>query len=243
MKINKIILVSIFLLAIISLGAASASEDVNATASENVQNIAVEDNSPAADSLADEVVGDGESPKECNVTFPDSVKAMERNAVTVIVPEGAEGTLEWYFDGEFQNDDYFENGGTETFYFKFSSYGEHYLDVKFTSGDESICPSAEYHKDYNINDYVVDIIMDDDFTVYGQEAYVDFEFPDEADGIAEITVNGKKYVYDLSDESVEGITIPALNTTTIAVTVRYTGDSKYADKTFSRKSMSIRTYT
>lgn len=63
--------------------------------------------------------------------------------------------------------------------------------MKFTSGDESICPSAEYHKDYNINDYVVDIIMDDDFTVYGKEAYVDFEFPDEADGIAEITVNGK----------------------------------------------------
>lgn len=136
MKFNRFILVSIILLAILTLGAVSASDNLTATEDTQDSVLAVEDNDLIADDSVQEIVGEdevGNNITKFDVVFPDSVKAMEYSKFSVYAPNGTSGEITVYRDGDDYDSEDIYGGGITNKSFKFNTIGKHTLKVDFTS--------------------------------------------------------------------------------------------------------------
>lgn len=232
MKLNKIILLLVFLLAVMTIGGVSASE--NAT-----DNIQIDESSSQiddlTDSVADEIISDdvlGES-KDVEIVFPDEIRAGERFNINITLPAEACGEVYYYFDDD-DFDDYssYVNEGFNTVSSKINEFGEHVLHVRFISDDTAICNNTAVSKTYNINDYGIEITPMESELDYGEKIYFSIIIPAET-GKVVVDVNGEIKNFDLSEEGVEFDYDPA-NASTVTLNVNYKGDGdKFKAKTFT----------
>ena len=219
-KLNKIIVLSIFLLAVLTLGAASASEN-------STDNLKIDDGVGVSDSVDEDIVADDEpgQPKDVEITFPDSIKACERFNVNITLPEEASGEVYYYFDDNVidEGQDYVYSGFNH-FSSKINEFGTHTLNVKFISDDKEICNDKEVSKTYDVNDYGIDISIDEDEWKYGESNSITADIPSHT-GKVVMEINGEKFNMDLEDEDA-WINYGPATTTNVTVKVTYKGDGK-----------------
>ena len=220
LKLNKIIVLSIFLLAVLTLGAASASEN-------STDNLKIDGAVDVSASVDDDIVADDESgqPKDVEITFPDSIKACERFNVNITLPEEASGEVYYYFDDNVidEGQDYVYSGFNH-FSSKINEFGTHTLNVKFISDDKEICNDKEVSKTYDVNDYGIDISIDEDEWKYGESNSITADIPSHT-GKVVMEINGEKFNMDLEDEDA-WINYGPATTTNVTVKVTYKGDGK-----------------
>lgn len=220
LKLNKIIVLSIFLLAVLTLGAASASEN-------STDNLKIDDGVGVSASVDEDIVADDEpgQPKDVEITFPDSIKACERFNVNITLPEEASGEVYYYFDDNVidEGQDYVYSGFNH-FSSKINEFGTHTLNVKFISDDKEICNDKEVSKTYDVNDYGIDISIDEDEWKYGESNSITADIPSHT-GKVVMEINGEKFNMDLEDEDA-WINYGPATTTNVTVKVTYKGDGK-----------------
>ena len=220
LKLNKIIVLSIFLLAVLTLGAASASEN-------STDNLKIDDGVDVSASVDEDIVADDEpgQPKDVEITFPDSIKACERFNVNITLPEEASGEVYYYFDDNVidEGQDYVYSGFNH-FSSKINEFGTHTLNVKFISDDKEICNDKEVSKTYDVNDYGIDISIDEDEWKYGESNSITADIPSHT-GKVVMEINGEKFNMDLEDEDA-WINYGPATTTNVTVKVTYKGDGK-----------------
>ena len=221
LKLNKIILLSIFLLAVLTLGAASASE--NSTDNLKIDGAVDVSASVDADIVADDEPG---QPKDVEITFPDSIKACERFNVNITLPKDASGEVHYYFDANLEDDDYsYVYSGFNKVSSKIKEFGTHTLNINFISDDKEICNDKEVSKTYDVNDYVIDISIDEDEWKYGESNSITADLPSHT-GKVVMDINGEKFNIDLDEEYEAWINYGPATTTNVTVKVTYKGDGK-----------------
>lgn len=94
MKINKFILVGIFLLAIISLAPLCASEDIAG------DELALDDTAEVSQIVQDDVIGDGEEDSGLKVDYPSDIATGDEGNITITGAKDITGNLYWEFEGE-----------------------------------------------------------------------------------------------------------------------------------------------
>ena len=221
LKLNKIIVVSIFLLAILTLGAASASEN-------STDNLKIDDVVDVSASVDDDIVADDESgqPKDVEIVFPDSINACERFKLNVTLPEDASGEVHYYFDANMEDDGYTHvYSGFNQVSLKIKEFGTHTLNVNFISDDKEICNDKEVSKTYDINDYGIDISIGEDEWEYGGSNSITADLPSHT-GKVVVDINGEKFNIDLDEEYEVWINYGPATTTNVTVKVTYKGDGK-----------------
>lgn len=220
LKLNKIIVLSIFLLAVLTLGAASASDN-------STDNLKIDGAVDVSASVDEDIVADDEpgQPKDVEITFPDSIKACERFNVNITLPEEASGEVYYYFDDNVidEGQDYVYSGFNH-FSSKINEFGTHTLNVKFISDDKEICNDKEVSKTYDVNDYGIDISIDEDEWKYGESNSITADIPSHT-GKVVMEINGEKFNMDLEDEDA-WINYGPATTTNVTVKVTYKGDGK-----------------
>ena len=220
LKLNKIILLSIFLLAVLTLGAASASEN-------STDNLKIDGAVDMSASVDDDIVADDESgqPKDVEIVFPDSIKACERFNINITLPEDASGEVHYYFDANLEDDDYnYVYSGFNKVSLKIKEFGTHTLNINFISDDKEICNDKEVSKTYDVNDYGIDISIDEDEWKYGESNSITADIPSHT-GKVVMEINGEKFNMDLEDEDA-WINYGPATTTNVTVKVTYKGDGK-----------------
>lgn len=232
------ILISIFLFAILTLGVASANENLDNLKMDDGAGSQVDD---LTDSLTDEVISqdaaneisDGE-PKEVDFEFPNEIKAGERFNVNVTMPDMAYGTVYYYFDDYTEDEsDFYVSSSDNQFSSKINQMGKHDFHVKFVSDTPEICGDKSATKTYDIVDYGVEIYADNNEWGYGQSNTINAYIPSNI-GKAVVDVNGKTYNFDLEEDSVY-VYYTALNVSEVNFKVTYKGDgAKLKEKTFSK---------
>lgn len=241
MKLNRIFLLSIFLLAIVSLGAVSASEDVNATASEEIAqdaNLAIENSNSIADDHSEEVLGDTKSAGGCNVTFPDVIKPDQSNYLEVTLPEGATGGVSIYLDDRYQSGNTVYEG-SNIVSFIMNTPGTHVLDVRFNSWNTSLCLNGNCQKEYNITNGSDVILSVQPRYQYGYPNSLDLIVPLDSKAEFEVFIDGNKWEDVISLEDL-GYSNEYLITFkqfvgTHDVLVVYKGDDKYRPHNITAK--------
>ena len=221
LKLNKIILLSIFLLAVLTLGAASASEN-------STDNLKIDGAVDVSASVDDDIVADDESgqPKDVEIVFPDSIKACERFNVNITLPEDASGEVHYYFDANLEDDDYsYVYSGFNKVSLKIKEFGTHTLNINFISDDKEICNDKEVSKTYDVNDYGIDISIDEDEWKYGESNSITADLPSHT-GKVVMDINGEKFNIDLDEEYEAWINYGPATTTNVTVKVTYKGDGK-----------------
>ena len=221
LKLNKIIVVSIFLLAILTLGAASASEN-------STDNLKIDGAVDVSASVDDDIVADDESgqPKDVEIVFPDSIKACERFNVNITLPKDASGEVHYYFDANLEDDDYsYVYSGFNKVSSKIKEFGTHTLNINFISDDKEICNDKEVSKTYDVNDYGIDISIDEDEWKYGESNSITADLPSHT-GKVVMDINGEKFNIDLDEEYEAWINYGPATTTNVTVKVTYKGDGK-----------------
>ena len=221
LKLNKIILLSIFLLAVLTLGAASASEN-------STDNLKIDGAVDVSASVDDDIVADDESgqPKDVEIVFPDSIKACERFNVNITLPKDASGEVHYYFDANLEDDDYsYVYSGFNKVSSKIKEFGTHTLNINFISDDKEICNDKEVSKTYDVNDYVIDISIDEDEWKYGESNSITADLPSHT-GKVVMDINGEKFNIDLDEEYEAWINYGPATTTNVTVKVTYKGDGK-----------------
>ena len=220
LKLNKIIVLSIFLLAVLTLGAASASEN-------STDNLKIDGAVDVSASVDEDIVADDGpgQPKDVEIVFPDSIKACERFNVNITLPEEASGEVYYYFDDNVidEGQDYVYSGFNH-FSSKINEFGTHTLNVKFISDDKEICNDKEVSKTYDVNDYGIDISIDEDEWKYGESNSITADIPSHT-GKVVMEINGEKFNMDLEDEDA-WINYGPATTTNVTVKVTYKGDGK-----------------
>ena len=221
LKLNKIILLSIFLLAVLTLGAASASEN-------STDNLKIDGAVDVSASVDDDIVADDESgqPKDVEIVFPDSIKAYERFNVNITLPKDASGEVHYYFDANLEDDDYsYVYSGFNKVSSKIKEFGTHTLNINFISDDKEICNDKEVSKTYDVNDYGIDISIDEDEWKYGESNSITADLPSHT-GKVVMDINGEKFNIDLDEEYEAWINYGPATTTNVTVKVTYKGDGK-----------------
>ena len=156
MKVNKIMLLSIFLLAVLTLGVASASENTT-------DNLKIDDAVDVSSSADGNIVADEGSgqPKDVEIVLPDSIKAYEEFNINVTLPEDAYGEVSYYFDdNEDDEDSSYVYPGFNQISLKIREFGTHTLNVDFTSEDCEICNDKVVSKKYNPQFIIADKAYD-----------------------------------------------------------------------------------
>lgn len=221
MKLNKIMLLSIFFIAVLALGAVSASENnTDNLEIDNSGDLQVNDLAVSAD---DKAISDDEvsEPKDVEIKIPSQIKAGERFNINVTLPEDANGEVAYGFDDESYADSAYVYPGLNQISTKISEFGKHTLHVKFISDDTTICKDNEISKAYNINDYGIDITADEPW-IYDTPNYIQVSLPAYT-GKVVVDVNGKKTTYDLEEDTIDFPYTPA-KTSTVTVKATYRGD-------------------
>lgn len=239
LKINKIVLISIFLFAVLTLGVVSANENLDNLEIDGTADFQVVD---LADSTDDEVISqdtadelsDGE-PKEVEFEFPNEIKAGELFDVNITMPEESYGFVYYYFDdlrdGEMES--YVDDDYSNKFSLKINQMGKHTLNVRFVSETPGICGDKSATKTYDIVDYGIEIYLDDSEWNYGQSNTINVDIPSEK-GEAIVDIDGKTYNFNLEEDSIS-IRCANFNAAKANVKVTYKGDGdKLKEKTFSK---------
>ena len=209
------------MLAVLTLGAASASEN-------STDNLKIDGAVDVSASVDDDIVADDESgqPKDVEIVFPDSIKACERFNVNITLPEDASGEVHYYFDANLEDDDYsYVYSGFNKVSLKIKEFGTHTLNINFISDDKEICNDKEVSKTYDVNDYGIDISIDEDEWKYGESNSITADLPSHT-GKVVMDINGEKFNIDLDEEYEAWINYGPATTTNVTVKVTYKGDGK-----------------
>ena len=237
MKVNKILLVGILLLAIITLGVVSASDDMDALAAID-DGDAVESPIDESEGIAvddgDDIIGDGPEEKY-NVTLdvnrPDEVYYNEEGEFSISVnPEDDE--CEYYPEGEvilYLNDEEIAREDVDYAWFEytFDEFGEYNFKVKYT-GDDNFNP-AETSFTYNLTNSMYRISVNDMVIRYDRPVFTVYA-PVLNPANIEITFNGKKLNRYYDDEYVDYLyNVSVLNYGLNTINIYYPGDEDFAE--------------
>lgn len=231
MKINRIYLVGIFILAIITLGAVSAVEEAgNLTVSDDAGDLieapveemdimAVEENSGS------DVIGDG-SEVPMNISIPDDIYYDSYFSASVSVPENATGYVSLYIDGDYQN---WEDNWDGKYFFEcyIHEFGEHLFEAKYTAGENDIYSNTIKEQTYFLNNtqYLINLFD----SVYG-ENIIPFSAPQDIVSDVVITFKGNKYHSIYNDEYERWVfEVPDLEFGYNKIGVYYPGDEDFAE--------------
>lgn len=254
MKLNKIVLVSLILLAVFMLGTVSAADDISTdvAVSQDIddslsESPIEEDENTDGEILtsADDFVLSEKKDSKMNISFvakndDDEIYTIdkdndiivdnyEHDYLGVTFPEKVSGKLSVYIDGKSIANRTISK--TEHyFYVNKESYnlelGTHTWAVNY-SGDDNYAPASQ-NGTFTIS-YRFEAYPWEDPIAYGDEAKFDLYFPYTESGIINYTVNGKKYSKKVVEEGETTITISDLAMGKNAIVFTFAGEN-YAPK-------------
>ncbi|WP_406537217.1 Ig-like domain repeat protein [Methanobrevibacter sp.] len=244
MKINKIMVASLLLLAVLTLGAVSASDNLTASETPDSLELGVDDadilvDEDDGDEIDDEPMydeGDRQDP-EMNVTIPEDIKVGEFFTVEVKLPEDAEGSVEYNYNISGEGYSSFVGGESEV------ECGEASFHPQITYLTDIVL-NIEYSGDYKYNsalqsipisfdksDYIFEINSGVYSIDYNHNSFLDILVPDNFNGMLTVVINGKQYSIGRDEESgYYGFDSAILNYGENDVTVSYGGDDVFAEK-------------
>lgn len=189
LKFNKIMMVSLLLLAIMALGAVSATDELTANETPDFLELGVDDADIISEDVGDENLGDGLIDPEMTVTnlSENEVVFGDDIFIEVHLPENATGEVSFYVDGEME-DSYELSGYDVAFYQYFDHFGTYDFMIDYSGDDVYMPVNASF--EYVLNDTQYRIGFDDPVE-YGAEivyVYAPYAF----NGEVVVTVNGKR---------------------------------------------------
>ena len=222
LKFSKIMIVSLILLAIMALGAVSATDELAAGETQDSLELSVDDADIIAhDDVGVEKISDGNvsDPADDELIDPEMTAEFDQDEyalgdeawISVELPENATGELTFYVNGEewstgAVNEEQWDEDledyvivTTVGFGYDFDSFGEYDFEITY-SGDETYnSDSVSLHYDLDNTKYSFTVDQVD----YGSEyAYVNV--PEGFNGGITVIVNGKEYEvtheYDEDDD-------------------------------------------
>ena len=218
MKIDKLFLVILIMLAIITVGAVSAAENVT---SEDVDIY----------STADSEVLDEARTTEMDVDTPKNLEYNTQATFRVNMSEGSYGEVELYVNGNketYYNKDWSQDGPFDL-YLTPQVFGDCKVEIKF-AGNKDFTPVAKTYS-YYINNLTISM---PDKVFLNEYNTLLVEFPEDAKGnyeisIANITQKG-------SVEQYVSVSYRGLDVGTADVNVKFTtSNKKYNSRTYSKK--------
>lgn len=241
MKFNKFLMVSIFLLAIITIGAVSASQDAdNLTATDDNQIVeqATDDVGEITQASDSDVVSDGQQEEKenipINISFPDDICYGEDFTVSVKIPMNATGSIGLYLNDDelpYEYSEDLDDQGIRYYgygYVSLNKFGENTFKVVYTAEEDDIYLDSEKKVSLNLSNTKYLIQLHD--VRYGKEMYSIVNSPVRNDEDIEITVNGKKRnVYYDEDVWNHVFNASDLKYGNNLVNVYYPGDEKFGE--------------
>ena len=200
MKINKILLVSIMLLAIFTIGAISAAEDANLTDSgENIiqtpdEDIELEDTSSSEDDYIKAEI------------LEDNIKVNDIVNIHIELDENTSGYLHYYLDEPDEDDDveYYDEGGAYiSTAFVPQDFGDHTIFVKYYNGNK---PDKTLELPFTCKDYELNVFPDDylnydlGYIAFDDDFELRIDAPKNAKGTLKIDFNGNIYTTTNTEE-------------------------------------------
>ena len=199
-KINKILIILMFIMILFSIGAVSAA-DVNSTDDKLSQNITEENflDSSFNDvelnyDLNDEILEDDEKiDAEMNITYDGDLIACQANTIKILMPEDADGLVcVSYYSDLYYEDFYCEvnliDGKGEFEYIPHDT-GKFPLEFKY-QGNE-IYNEHIYYSDLVIRDFTLSFSKNS--IPFEEEGNIYLIAPYSIKGVVSITINGKQY--------------------------------------------------
>ena len=236
MKINKIMIVSLLLLAVMTLGAVSATDGLAAGETLDSLELSVDDADIIADDddIGDDEInddpGDGEGDEltdpQMNVTgLDEETYYLEDFAIVhVSLPDDATGVVTYYLNDEEM--DWQDVSYDNTFDVYFDYFGNYSFEFAY-SGDEVYQPaSVSFEYELNNTQY---ILYFPEYVEYVEE-YVYISAPSDFNGNMAVTVNGKKIRINKEDDDgyiTYWFDASKLNFGKNSITVAYDGDEVF----------------
>ncbi|WP_407376024.1 hypothetical protein [Methanobrevibacter sp.] len=189
MKISKIALVSIIMLAIFTLGAVSAAEDANLTAGQ--EEFETTDETPLGE----------EEYITVEIGPADEIQYGKYNRLYVTVAEDVTGYVKYYVDEDedYQEPDYISYDEPLNTGFDANEFGQHTLHVKYFNGNR---PDKSFEFPFTVNDYYMSVFPMDEYEDlnYARDNWFVFSIPYAAQGTAVILVNGHEYKFKYNED-------------------------------------------
>ena len=220
---RKMIVISAFLmLAVLTLGAVSASENIDV--SDNVTSVQDEDIiSDDDDEFMEYDDGEGVLKPDIEVYWPDEIKAWDDVSISYKIPEDMDSYVALFVNNQRVDDGQYADND-DTYNVILEEFGTYKLKLKFF-GDDIYAPTTR-EKTYKVTDYMFNVELNEENITYGDEAYVSVDLPLDASG--HVMIDGVKYLLD-EDTS---FTVPLKNLQigSNEIEVKYSGDSVYKSK-------------
>lgn len=199
MKINRILLVSLLILTIFTIGAVSAAEDANLTDSgENIiqtpdEDIELEDTSSSEDDYIKAEI------------LEDNIKVNDIVNVHIELDENTSGYLHYYLDEPDEDDDveYYEGGAYISTAFVPQDFGDHTIFVKYYNGNK---PDKTLELPFTCKDYELNVFPDDylnydlGYIAFDKDFELRIDAPKNAKGTLKIDFNGNIYTTTNTEE-------------------------------------------
>ena len=196
MKIKTILLAGI-LLAIITIGAVSAED--NLTASDDILS---EDDTAIVADAEDAALADDEY-ITVNVSAESELVYGEYFDVEIQLSADTHGYVQYYFDepDEYDEAQFLDDGESLWTQSSIRAFGDHTFFVKYLNGNRQ---DKTFSYQFSVTDYDIDIYQDDEYA-YGDDYCLNIHIPSEAYGTLTVSVNDFNYtaVNDFGDEWVE----------------------------------------
>ena len=157
---------------------------------------------------------------QVNVTVPSDVEAGAEVAIDIVIP-GATGNVSVFVD-EVEAVVALDENGTAQFIIPSAEPGEHSVVVVY-SGDDSHAAASNTVKFTVDPEFYMDIDAD---AIYGEDAIVEINLPEDATGNLTITIGNETYTVPVED-GYASVEIPDLAYGEHNITVAYSGDDKY----------------
>ena len=157
---------------------------------------------------------------QVNVTVPSDVEAGAEVAIDIAIP-GATGNVSVFVD-EVEAVVALDENGTAQFIIPSAEPGEHSVVVVY-SGDDSHAAASNTVKFTVDPEFYMDIDAD---AIYGEDAIVEINLPEDATGNLTITIGNETYTVPVED-GYASVEIPDLAYGEHNITVAYSGDDKY----------------
>ena len=199
MKINRILLVSLLILTIFTIGAVSAAEDANLTDSgENIiqtpdEDVELEDASSSDDDYIKAEI------------LEDNIKVNDIVNVHIELDENTSGYLHYYLDEPDEDDDveYYEGGAYISTAFVPQDFGDHTIFVKYYNGNK---PDKTLELPFTCKDYELNVFPDDylnydlGYIAFDKDFELRIDAPKNAKGTLKIDFNGNIYTTTNTEE-------------------------------------------